>query len=517
MSATPESDVDAIVTRHIKGDYDHHVTYTMPLAPYDQVVFGCNLVGLRQPSTIHPDSGYSSDIGYTFLASPIEGDASTLPKKSQDVSPPPVESSWIFKNTVPSPDESTCVEKDGNATADWSYSFAEGACNGSFSEERIEDSFEKIDALEEETEAIRDVIRTVQGPSSAARRSQDPSDDSQSTQKTTIMKRVTIAGQSATLRIKPSEKVRPALRRASSMTLRDQKPKGPRQLPVPESKTVLPMRSKPNSGPGISITPINKVTTSRSAPSSSTPIKSTKPPTIPSFELPGEAVSRRLKEQRAAREARQAEAQKAAAAAAKPKVYRPTKPNFELPGEAISRRKREEQEAKLKAQEEEERKKREFKSRPYRHSMAPSTLVRDTATSRARQGKSAEEPTSDQRKRLARASIAVMSSPIASHAPRRNVPKLTSSEETSRHTRSIVSPEDVAQQRARGRDIYIRDNSYTADREQGRREREAAIRQARDLAAERSRAAGREWAERKVQREQALRDVMRAGSMEGLQ
>ncbi len=81
-------------------------------------------------------------------------------------------------------------------------------------------------------------------------------------------------------------------------------------------------------------------------------------------------------------------AQLASAVAASPRPRSskpPTVSTFELPGEAISRRKREEREARLRAQEEEERRRREFKARPVRSSIVPNTLPRETVASRARQ------------------------------------------------------------------------------------------------------------------------------------
>ena len=73
----------------------------------------------------------------------------------------------------------------------------------------------------------------------------------------------------------------------------------------------------------------------------------------------------------------------------------------------------------------------------------------------------------------------------------------------------MVSAEDAAQQKVRGREIFSRDNnSFTAERERERREREQAAKLARQEAAERSRALGREWKER-----QAAQALARGGSL----
>lgn len=95
------------------------------------------------------------------------------------------------------------------------------------------------------------------------------------------------------------------------------------------------------------------------------PNRSNKPVPLPTFELPGEAVARRLKEQREARNARREAGEmtlQPTRTVSAPRIKSSkavTVSNFELPGEAYSRRKKEAHDAKLKAQEEEERKRRE--------------------------------------------------------------------------------------------------------------------------------------------------------------
>ncbi|KAK0386348.1 hypothetical protein NLU13_6185 [Sarocladium strictum] len=363
---------------------------------------------------------------------------------------------------------------------------------------RIEDSLAEIDRLEDELEAINLYTQTRTGASA-----RQPAGQEQGGKMTTpSAKRVTIAAQPATMRIKSSEKVRPSLRRSSSLTLRDRR--GDLLEDIPEQKVPGSLSR-------------SKSTTLRSSTLSKAAVKSTKAPTVPSFELPGEAVSRRLKEQREARQAQQAEAEKAQAAPPKPRSQKPlTKPNFELPGEAISRRKREQHEAKLRAQEEEERKRREFKARPIRYSIGPSTLPRETITSRARQNK---EPVNDPKSTRSEASAVHPPVRTSQTLPRgRNsmvLPSDTGSRATSTSTgslsgqRSTLSSEDAALQRMRGREIYARDNSFTEARQKAKREKETAAQLARAEAAERSRALSREWAEKKRRKELSLRRAMR--------
>jgi hypothetical protein len=82
--------------------------------------------------------------------------------------------------------------------------------------------------------------------------------------------------------------------------------------------------------------------------------------------------------------------------------------------------------------------------------------------------------------------------------------------------RATLTVEEAHQLKLRGKEIFQRDNtSFQRDREREKREREAATRLAREQAAERSRIASREWAEKKKRKEQqALRDVLRDGSQD---
>lgn len=210
----------------------------------------------------------------------------------------------------------------------------------------------------------------------------------------------------------------------------------------------------------------------------------------------------------------------------------PTRPTFELPGEAISRRKREEHQAQLKAQEEEERKRREFKARPHRTGGTPSSFPRDTAASRARQQNkpsmaenaghrptgfspnkgetfpNTRPPLSSTMNESQSRGRGISAEPsIASQIVR--APSHASS--TGSGKRSVISAEDLEQQRLRGQVIYKKDNSFSEERMREKKEREALAKLAREEAAERSRQQSREWAAKQARKRMtisSLRDIV---------
>lgn len=252
--------------------------------------------------------------------------------------------------------------------------------------------------------------------------------------------------------------------------------------------------------------------------------RSSKAPTIPDFELPGERVARELKEKKAARLSMQVDPQKLAESSPPPQRVRsvrsskpPTVPNFELPGESVSRMKKERLAAKLKAEEEEIRQRRQFKARPPPSSVGGSATVRSTFTSRQRESQGG---TSDQQSVVSpvgassksgagkRQSVTMtpsvartVSNASASTAQtnRGRTSSVGSSHFSARATsssnasvvsaskRSQVSNEDIQEQKVRGRDIYTRDNSYGQDKEREKLERQQAVQLARQKYAEQSR------------------------------
>lgn len=268
-----------------------------------------------------------------------------------------------------------------------------------------------------------------------------------------------------------------------------------------------------------------KATDVKATPQRLPSFRSSKPPTVPEFELPGERVARELKEKKAARLSMQPGPQKLAGSSPPPQRVRsvrsskpPTVPNFELPGESVSRMKRERLAAKLKAEEEEAQRRRQFKARPPPSSGGGSATVRSTFTSRQREtqggGPAGQQGTvsppgpSPRPGTTKRHSVATtpsvgrtVSNASASTAQtnRGRTSSVGSSHLSGRATsssnastvsagkRSQVSSEEMQEQKARGREIYTRDNWYGQDKEREMRERQQAIHVARQKYAEQSR------------------------------
>ena len=183
----------------------------------------------------------------------------------------------------------------------------------------------------------------------------------------------------------------------------------------------------------------------------------------------------------------------------------PTRPSFELPGEAISRRKREQREERLRKEEEELRRRRSFKASGIRYSMGPSSQPRETATSRARTNRmslaldtkpnghvgGSSTSTSAGKDGVGRASSVRGSRPTS---PTKRQSLVGRSQSTSGFKTTAGAP------KVRGKEIFQRDCMPTG-RENDRREKEEMAKKARAEAAERSRQLSRQWAEKQKLRQ----------------
>lgn len=212
----------------------------------------------------------------------------------------------------------------------------------------------------------------------------------------------------------------------------------------------------------------------------------------------------------------------------------PTHPTFTLPSDAISARKKAEKEARLKAEQDELQRRRSFKARPVRVSSIQNSMpVKATASSQARASlarqdlSNTEDGSDGPGIRIARVSSSMSGNPLtvakrttasasasaANTKPTRSASSSTSSTSTNAArsrtsslahlpskpgpvTKSTVTTADRMLQKARAREIARRDEVAKEEMEKEKRAKEEAAKQARALAAERGRAASREWAER---------------------
>lgn len=377
---------------------------------------------------------------------------------------------------------------------------------------RIEDSVEALDNLEDALEALGEATLpekivspkktiTTASPTRIRDSREYLKQRTETKFENKTMKKASVSnGQQtkpgyATVRARPTApKAAPTRRRATSLTIKSK----PKVSEEHEKITKAPTKR-----------PISMITPREIK-------KSTKPVTVSTFELPGEAVARRLKEQREARLQRQSsEDTVPVVSVPKIKSTKPaTKSTFELPGEAVSRRKREAHETRLKAQEEEAQRRREFKAKPVRASVVPSYVPRETAASLARRSKIEVEPLED-----AGLSVSKRSSIVGTHrpsiqqlnaanisaprAPGIAIPASRNPSLTQGTSQRVVSAQEIHAQRQRAKEIYSRDTMVAEDLERERLEREAAAKRAREEAAERGRQASREWAARQLAKKMA--------------
>ncbi|OHW92085.1 carboxylesterase family protein [Colletotrichum incanum] len=555
-----DSDIQASIARHKAGQYDYVLSVLDPdgRAKSDNspngrggltLDFGCNVL-VQADRTREGVCGQNKPANaYKILATPlvtenVAQDTSRLSGETEDmavaepvvrlISPTPVGEEEAAMNKSAHPGVAVSVVEGGLAKESSldciedpkdrviSISTDEGSVpideaprtpsrsTSTSSRSRIEDSVEAIDRLEEELEAVNIAARLATPSRSGHIRSS--TDDATNTAATAATSNTVLKRTASTLKrtqsvgagAKPAPQTRTAQRMSVSMTDND--------------------AAKASSGKTPTKKPIVTRPTSLLPPKP--PAKSTKAPTKPSFELPGEAVARRIKEQREARLALQAEKATPPTPQRSRSLKVPTRPNFELPGEAISQRKRAEREARLKAQEEEERKRREFKARPIKAKLGSAAYPRETVTSRARQNKGSEANDSQVEERASkRASMLGTPRPLArtssTRSPQtrgRGTSQTATEDQASRATststgsmsgkRSTLSIEELEHQRLKGREIFQRDNCYIEDKERERREREWNAKMAREQAAERSRQASREWAEKQRRKQLAAMAAM---------
>ncbi|MCJ1456563.1 hypothetical protein MMC28_006924 [Mycoblastus sanguinarius] len=353
---------------------------------------------------------------------------------------------------------------------------------------RIEDSVEALDALEEEIEkvdgSLPNATRNLQSPAKAKKKAKLQPGVLRSKKNDSLTTKKATNDPANAETEKPSSNVRSKTSRLSA------------QPTIKKSRhpaSLAPSKREPGfSGPGSEpitsnprAAPKKRVSSVHKAPFQ--PVKSTKPPTRAAFELPGDAISRKLKERR---------------------------------------------EERLKREEEEKSKQKVFKARPVRLSQAPE--VKLTAATKARlsiaKGDSiapiktanissktrmsvgpGSTTTAGTNKRLSTLSVAKRSSKPPANLP--TLPSANSSAKVPRApslnavagtrapsalgtNRPAPTAEDLAHQKSKGKEVFARPRAEIQEREKAKKEKEEAAKKARAEAAERGRVASREWAEK---------------------
>ena len=209
-----------------------------------------------------------------------------------------------------------------------------------------------------------------------------------------------------------------------------------------------------------------------------------------------------------------------------------TKSNFELPGEAVARKLKEQREERQKREEASQAKASESKTRPLRISQAPE--VKLTATAKARLSlaqqsaagktnrtsppprRTGPTPLSSTRKSVQinqppasnSLHVAKKTTPSSANTSAKRGPSLSSSllsrqSNTLSQSRSAPSAEELIQQKSRGKEVFGRTKVLLSDKDKEKKAKEEAARKARVDAAERGRLASREWAEKQKARKLA--------------
>ena len=362
---------------------------------------------------------------------------------------------------------------------------------------RIEDSVEALDALEEEIEKIGELIpastNNMESPLKTKRQG-------------SVLSKAPAKKQSGALRSENGRVVTP--QPAPRIPRGDVRSSAPRSTTPPGVKGVVSATTWRSSTPRDSLELLKASSSVRksgvSAPSVSAqkrvsciykapfqPKKSTKPPTRASFELPGEAFTRKLKEQR---------------------------------------------EDKQKRVEEANEQKIPFKARPVRLSHAPEVKLSNAAKLRLNmiKGEPATVP--------ATAKLPTQGAPITKSTPRNrpassmgenkrsstiNVVKRDGTRPTanlsagdtyslsvgpatvsrkpsaSSNHRVSLTADDLALQKVKGKEVFQRTKVEIQEREKAKKEKEEAAKKARLEAAERGRIASRQWAEKQKARKEA--------------
>lgn len=394
---------------------------------------------------------------------------------------------------------------------------------------RIEDSVEAIDALEDALEQIGQALPNVDNGFDSPVRGQSPTESVESVGANQTSGTKTKVSSVRNKRVEPNgraSKPEPPATRRTAASKTSQTNRNPvhrsssrSQTTGSQARTVSPR--KPGNTPSTASKKAGNPTSTATTKESKTPIaKKEKPQVDPSSLSTSKPGFVPVKSTKA-----------------------PTRAEFELPGEAISRRKREQREEKARQEEEEKQRKRAFKAKPVRISAVPSVAVKENAVSRSRARASligddlaaqdapspsawskrhtaVDTPTRSSSfqsvgsaaskrnsllgvsKRTSLTSLVTRASSVSRGPPAAGSPTVSVSHEAAevdQDAGEVTTPTKRSGNVTpvnRGKEFFRRDQLQREERERERREKEEAAKRARTEAAERGRLASREWAER---------------------
>ena len=352
---------------------------------------------------------------------------------------------------------------------------------------RIEDSVEALDVLEDEIEKVDKLIPINTDKISGTTRSKDHVVTQAKTAEKKMNGSVRIknnrVNQASPAKMKPSLNVRsaasevsvhPAIKKATTPL------KASQTIPSTGSQSPALIRKSSRARP---LATHKRISSVHKPPFR--PTKSTKPPTQSKFELPGEAISRRLKEQREERLRREGgENVKQHVPKARPmrlsqapvvKLTATTKTRIDLAkGELVNKSKSTDETPKS-------------TSAPRSTPKASIGAKKRSSSLSINKRTSAVQPTANSSARVTRKPSLVPSGAACNPA-------------TSCTSRAAPTAEDLALQKVKGKEVFGRTKAEIIEREKARKEKEEAAKRARAEAAERGRVASREWAEKQKQR-----------------
>lgn len=348
---------------------------------------------------------------------------------------------------------------------------------------RIEDSVEALDALEEEIEMVGGMIpHTSEAQSSMKikKQTKPSTNHTGSRANGSVRARENTAALPKASTTQPTASVMPAFSRSSMQ--HPAKKTTTNMSNVASQKqaaTTLKLASTSPTSKESAQAPLRKrVSSICKAPFQ--PTKSTKAPTRAVFELPGDAVARKLKEQREERLKREEE-------------KKPAQPVFKARSVRLSHAPEVKLNAATKAR------LSMAKGEPANPTPTPNVAPKIEAMGRISSAASAaankRQSTLSVAKRTTNPPRANIAARVA-RAPSRSAEGASCNSSASDAARPAPTGQDLANQKAKGKEVFGRTKVDIMEREKTRREKDEAVRKARAEAAEKGRAASRDWAEK---------------------